>query len=924
MHRSARQPHRRETGPPGGEGAGPSRPGTSPPDTPRPGRGGRLRAFFSVRTVAGQVFFLMLGIVAMLVAAAVVALVVQGRRDSMKEARSQSLSVAQTFAHAPGVAAALDSRNPSLVLQPRAEAIRRSTGVEYVVVAGSNGVIYAHPDIARIGKTIIGPYKPALEGEGITRTIKASRGLSVNAVVPVDRRDGTPAGLVSVGIKVETVNRLAYPSIPLALGAAVIALALTAGGAALVSRRLGRQTRGLGPAEMTRMYEHHDAVLHAVREGVLIIDADGRLVLANDEARRLLNLPADADGRDVTDLGLDPRTAALLASGRGATDELRPAGNRLLAVNLRRTGERGGQPGTVATLRDTTELQAVTGRAETVRERLLLLYRAGARIGTTLDITTTAQELADVAAPGFADCVTVDLADAVLRGEEPAGPSQDVLDMRRTAVRGAGPDLPMYPIGQVIGFVPTTAEGLGTIGGHTWMVPDLTTSRQWREADPERAERILAHGFHSLLSVPLHARGVILGMANFWRAETGTPFDEEDLSFAEELVARAAVSVDNARRYTREHQMAVTLQRSLLPSGLPEQNALDVAYRYLPAQAGVGGDWFDVIPLSGARVALVVGDVVGHGLHAAATMGRLRTTVHNFSTLDLPPDELLGHLDELVVRMDQDEDDGAGAITGATCLYAIYDAVSGRCAVARAGHPGPALVLPDGTVRFPDIPPGLPLGIGGMPFQATELEVPEGSRLVLYTDGLVERRDRDIDEGLEALGAALAGEARTPEETCDDVLEAMLPSRPGDDVALLVARTRVLDPSRRVQWDVAPDPAAVAGVRKEAVRWLNDHGLDEEAFVTELILSELVTNALRYGTEPITVRLLYDRALICEVADCSSTSPHLRYAATTDEGGRGLFLVAQFAERWGTRYTERGKVIWSEQKLGGPPSVPFV
>lgn len=873
--------------------------------------------------MAGQVFFLMLGIVVLLITAAVVSLVLQGRRDSMNEARARSLSVAEAFAHAPGIVAALDGPEPTSVLQPLAEQIRIGTGVEYIVVTGTDGIRYTDPDLQRIGTQIDPRYKEALNGHGFTRTYTGSRGRAVVSVVPVPRPDGTPAGLVSVGIKVETVNKLANPSIPLAIGSAVAALALTTGGAVLVSRRLGRQTRGLGPAEMTRMYEHHDAVLHAVREGVLIIGPEHRLLLANDEARRLLGLPADAEGRSVTDLGLEPRTAELLASGRVATDEVRPAGNRLLAVNLRPTGDRGGPPGIVATLRDTTELRAVTGRAETVRERLTLLYRAGARIGTTLDIATTARELAEVAAPGFADCATVDLADAVLRGAEPEPPSGDVIRLRRTAISGTGTDQPVYPLGRVIGFVPTGPEAIGSSSGHTWLVPDLTTSEQWRQADPEQSARILEHGFHSLLSVPLHARGVILGMANFWRAENGEPFGADDLSFAEELVARAAVSVDNARRYTREHEMAVTLQRSLLPRGVPEQNALDVAFRYLPAQAGVGGDWFDVIPLSGARVALVVGDVVGHGLHAAATMGRLRTTVHNFSTLDLPPDELLGHLDELVVRIDQDEQaDGGVPVTGATCLYAIYDAVTGRCSVARAGHPGPALVLPDGTVEFPEIPAGLPLGIGGMPFETVELEVPEGSRLVMYTDGLIERRDRDIDDSLEQLRQALADRDRTPEETCDDVLEAMLPDRPGDDVALLVARTRTLDPARRVQWEVAPDASAVSGVRREATRWLAGQGLDEEGFVTELILSELVTNAIRYGSEPITVRLLYDRALICEVSDCSSTSPHLRYAATTDEGGRGLFLVAQFAERWGTRYTERGKVIWSEQTLDEPEPPP--
>lgn len=884
--------------------------------------GRKVRALFA-RTVAGQVFFMTLGIVLLLVAAAVFSLVLQGRRDSAHEAGARSMSVAQSFANAPGTAAALDSKDPTAVLQPLAERVRERTGVESIVVAGTNGIRYTHPDRERIGKHIIGPYKEALDGRAFTRTFTTSRGPSVVSLAPVLRTDGTVAGLVSVGITVETVNAVAQPSIPFAIGAALGALVLTTGAAALVSRRLRRQTHGLGPTEMTRMYEHHDAVLHSVREGVLIIGAEHRLVLANDEARRLLGLPADAEGRAVTELGLEPRTAELLSSGKVATDEVRPAGNRLLAINLRPTAERGGPPGVVATLRDTTELRVVTGRAETVRERLRLLYRAGARIGTTLDVTTTARELAEVSAPGFADCATVDLADAVLRGEEPEPPSGEVINVRRTAVSGAVSGHPLYPLGRVIGFVPTGPEGIGSSSGHTWMVPDLTASEQWRRADPEQSARILEYGFHSLLSVPLHARGVILGMANFWRAETEEPFDAEDLSFAEELVARAAVSVDNARRYTREHEMAVTLQRSLLPRGVPEQNALDVAFRYLPAQAGVGGDWFDVIPLSGARVALVVGDVVGHGLHAAATMGRLRTTVHNFSTLDLPPDELLGHLDELVVRIDQDEQtDDSVAVTGATCLYAIYDAVTGRCSVARAGHPGPALVLPDGTVEFPEIPAGLPLGIGGMPFETVELEVPEGSRLVMYTDGLIERRDRDIDDGLEELRQTLAGRDRTPEETCDDVLEALLPTRPGDDVALLVARTRTLDPARRVQWEVAPDASAVSGVRKEATRWLTDQGLDEEGFVTELILSELVTNAIRYGSEPITVRLLYDRALICEVADCSSTSPHLRYAATTDEGGRGLFLVAQFAERWGTRYTARGKVIWSEQSLGEPEPPP--
>ncbi len=368
---------------------------------------------------------------------------------------------------------------------------------------------------------------------------------------------------------------------------------------------------------------------------------------------------------------------------------------------------------------------------------------------------------------------------------------------------------------------------------------------------------------------------------------------------------------------TGDHTMAVTLQQSLLPRGLPDQGALDVAYRYLPAQDGVGGDWFDVIPLAGTRVALVVGDIVGHGMHAAASMGRLRTAVHNFSMLDLPPDDLLAHLDDLVARIDKDESAAGGAaLTGATCLYAVYDPVSRGCELARAGHLPPALVRPGGAVEFLDLPAGPPLGLGGLPFETVRLELPEGSHLVLYTDGLLENRRRDIDLGLEQLRAALAGDGgRTPEQACDAVLDALLPTQPTDDVALLVARTKALPADRIACWEVPFGPAAVAGTRADAGRRLADWGLEELSFTTELILSELVTNAVRYASGPITVRLLFDRTLICEVSDTSSTAPHLRYAADSDEGGRGLFLVAQFAERWGTRYTAEGKIIWAEQPL---------
>ncbi|MET7761577.1 SpoIIE family protein phosphatase [Streptomyces sp. NPDC005393] len=880
-----------------------------------------MRSLLGARSIAGQVFAVQAVLVALLIAAATTVLVLQARNDSHQEAINRSTAVAQTFATAPGTAAAMGAHDPTAVLQPRTEQARKRAHLDFVVVANTKGVRYTHPLPRFIGKELIADFRPALRGKVVTETVEGPLGREVQATVPVITSSGKVVGVVCAGMTAQDVSGLVTQQLPLVFGTAVGALALATGGTALVGRRLQRQTRGLGPAQMTRMYEHHDAVLHSVREGVLIVDGQGRLVLVNDEAGRLLDLPPDAEGRHVTELGLDPRTAELLASGRVATDEVHLAGDRLLAVNQRPTDWGGGLPGSVATLRDTTELRALSGKAEVAEKRLRLLYDSGAKIGTSLDIVGTAEELTRFAVPWFADFATVDLVDPVLRGDDPAGSA-----MRRTAASGIRADHPLWRMGKLITYVGAAPQSFVFGAGRPVLEADLRAFAGWQEQDPAQASRVVKYGIHSMITVPLRARDVTLGIATFWRSEKPEPFDEEDMALIEELVARAAVAIDNARRYTREHAMAVTLQRSLLPQGLPEQDALDVAHRYLPAQAGVGGDWFDVIALPGARVALVVGDVVGHGLHAAATMGRLRTAVHNFSALDLPPDELLSHLDELVTRFDQDQaaaETDAPGITGATCLYAVYDPVSGRCTLARAGHPGPALVHPDATVTFPDVPLAPPLGLGGEPIETAELDLPEGSRLALYTDGLVEDRGRDFDTGLGLLRTVLAGHPdHGPEETCRAVFEAMASPHPSDDIALLVARTRLFAPDAVAEWDMPSDPAAVARIRTEAAERLAAWGLEEVAFSTELILSELITNAIRYGSDPIRVRLLRDRSLICEVSDSSSTSPHLRRAATTDEGGRGLFLVAQFAQRWGTRYTPNGKIIWAEQPLTTPAPHP--
>ncbi|MGW1197157.1 SpoIIE family protein phosphatase [Streptomyces sp. NPDC002536] len=864
-----------------------------------------------LRSVAGQMFVLQFLIALLLVAAVATTLLFKERADKIQAAREQTLATAQAFAHGPGLVDALHGPDPTSVLQPLTEAVRTRAAIDFVTVMNRDGIRYTSRKTELIGKTFHGNLGPAQNGRASTETDTSPLGEEVQAIVPVTDAGGTVVGMVASGVTVRRVSSAVLQDVPIMLGAGAVALGLSTVGTAWVSRRLRRQTHGLGPAEMTRMYEHHDAVLHSVREGVIIVDGDGRVLMANDEARRLLDLPRTVEGIPVGDLGLPPRLADLLRFRRTTSDEVVPVGDRQLLVNSRRTDRAGGPPGGVATLRDSTELHVLSEKVELAQQRLRLLYEASTGIGTTLDVRRTAQELADVARR-FADCATVDLAEPVLSGEEPQpGTENTATELLRVAA-GCRDRVHACPT------TAPTAESFTT--GRSVLVKDVRTGPHDLSSDESVTRHVLDHGFHSVITVPLSARGVLMGVATFWRTGDSAPLDEDDLSLAEELSARAAVCIDNARRFTREHAMAVALQRSLLPRGMPDQRALEVAHRYLPAPGGVSGDWFDVIPLPGARVALVVGDVVGHGLHAAATMGRLRTAVQNFATLDMPPDELLGHLDELAARIDQETAaaDRQPKVAGATCLYAVYDSTTGTCAVATAGHPAPALVLPDGTTEFPGLTTGPPLGVDGIPFEAAELSVPEGSSLVLFTDGLLKHPAHDVDARLALLRTTLARPGRTPEDTCTAVLDTLVPDRQDDDIALLVARTRALPADRIAQWEVPPDLAAVADSRNRALRKLREWSLDELEFTTELVLSELVTNAIRYASAPILVRLLYGNRLTCEVHDASSTSPHLRYAAMEDEGGRGLFLVAQLTAHWGTRYTATGKIIWAEQEIPEP------
>ncbi|GGV39173.1 SpoIIE family protein phosphatase [Streptomyces griseoflavus] len=661
----------------------------------------------------------------------------------------------------------------------------------------------------------------------------------------------------------------------------------------------------------------------------MVFDRALRLRGVNDAMAHLLGLPADhLRGLRPTDVGgrvqhseLERHLDQVLRTGRPhemqtymkATSESRA--HAWLARLAPLTDGSRRVRGVCVTAHDFSE----QFRA---RERLQLVNEASMRIGTTLDVTRTAQELAEVCVPALADFVSVDLLEPDEPGGEPVQPRTTPVSLRRVAHRSRTPGDPEATVetGELVVYPAAAPHADSLIAGHSIMASMSSGELDpWLAADEERAREIREHGVHSILSVPLQARGTTLGVAAFTRFSHPEAFTHDDVLLAEEVTARAAVCIDNARRYSRERETTLALQRSLLPRTLPHTAAVEAATRYLPAaRSGVGGDWFDVIPLSGMRVAMVVGDVAGSGIQASATMGRLRTAVRTLADIDLAPDELLTHLDDLVHHLAQESGgDPVQSEVGATCLYAVYDPVSRRCTLARAGHPAPVLIPPGGTARHLDLPSGPPLGVGGLPFESAELELPDGAVLAFYTDGLVESPGRDRDAGYALLRETLSGAAGPLDETCDRVLQSVLaPGGAGDDVALLLTRIHGLPSSQVATWDIPSDPALVAPIRKQALDQLAAWALTEASFTAELVVSELVTNAIRYGAPPIRLRLIHDAStLICEVSDTSHTAPHLRRAKTWDEGGRGLLLVAQLTQRWGSRHTADGKTIWAELSL---------
>ncbi|MET7272527.1 SpoIIE family protein phosphatase [Streptomyces flaveolus] len=574
-------------------------------------------------------------------------------------------------------------------------------------------------------------------------------------------------------------------------------------------------------------------------------------------------------------------------------------------------------PGLAVTLTDLTARE----RAE---RRQGVLERADSVIGSSLDVFRTAQELAESAVPGLADAAAVDVLDAVLHGDAPPpGPLLDSVTVRRAGFATAG--RASRSSVHEVGGVRVLRQGRP----YAYVLADLTPrvmndlgredSAPWLSHDPDRAAAFRKAGVHSVLVVPLAARGVVLGVAAFYRAGESDPFDDADVGVAGELAARAALCLDNARLYTRERTLARIAQRELMPRRMPTMRAVETAHAYLPVAAG--GSWFDVIPLSGARVALVAGEVRGSGLRAATAMGQLRTAVHAFAAMDLEPVELMARLHELTASVSLDktsrdsQPEGGGSAPHtppASCLYVVYDPASPRCEAVSAAHPPPVVTPPRTRPYLLDLTPGPELGRGTASYGSTTVELAEDTVLALFNRGLVYGTRGDGDR-LAVLRDHLTRASERPlRQLCDTLVTTVLPDGPEEDALLLLARTPALGPRELGSWTLADDPRSSSKARRLVADTLTEWGLDDLVPGAELIVSELVTNAVRYAEGGIGLRLIRDDALTCEVTDSTSAAPHLRLADESDEGGRGLYLVGRLGRRWGTRHSARGKTIWVE------------
>ncbi|MER5310591.1 SpoIIE family protein phosphatase [Streptomyces sp. NPDC002773] len=562
----------------------------------------------------------------------------------------------------------------------------------------------------------------------------------------------------------------------------------------------------------------------------------------------------------------------------------------------------------------------------TTRGRLAWLNSAGSRIGTTLDLERTAQELAEFTVPGFADGAAVDILESVLRGDEGARwTGTGVPPMRATALSAVEElsSLEPTPVGEASARAEQPHETLlhrHCLGqGRPVLVSRIRNDDFIKIAPTESAAaKMRAAGVHSYLAVPLIARGLLLGSADFVRGPGRPPFSPTDLALAEQLASQAAVYIDNARLYGREREHVISLQRTLLPRATPVTPGLRVRAEYAPSRArhGVGGDWYDVMALPGGRTALMVGDVMGHGLPAAATMGRLRTVARTLMTLDMAPERVLARLD-LATRDLEDEQ-------VATFLCAVFDPADSTYTLASAGHLPPLLLDGQGSAEFADVPVGAPLGAGVIPYDPIRLKVPAGGNLVMYTDGLVKSRHADLDHQLDRLRSAVRGLAPGALEGGGLIACAPAGAARFDEAVLLVAThasnaSDVSDapdgPADLREWQLPQEGRAASVARGLVKDQLAAWDLTELADACELVVSELVGNALRYGNGPGRLRLLRGERLVVEVSDTGPDLPQIQHADLSDEGGRGLQLINMLCRRWGSCRTVTGKVVWAEQNL---------
>ncbi|MET9604278.1 SpoIIE family protein phosphatase [Streptomyces sp. NPDC006512] len=545
-----------------------------------------------------------------------------------------------------------------------------------------------------------------------------------------------------------------------------------------------------------------DALFETCPIGLVMLDQDLRYVHLNQALADMDGLPiAEHLGRRIDEVMIVTDGDEFRSMLHAVADEGAPAVGVLTGLHplghpdrdqvrsvsfFPLSGAVGTRPGLGGLILDVTDRERAILEAAAGRRRLALLDRASTTIGTTLDVGRTAQELVDVAMPEFCDGAVVEVVEWMDETElfDPDRPlltrriaSGTVLPPPATELV-SGVERVRCPPGSVIHDMLRTGRPVSATVDEDFLTRTVSIE--------SRARLMAESGVACVLVAPLIARGTVQGIAVFGRSGGRPAFTGDDLALAGELASRAAICLDNARLYSRVQDISLTLQRALLPSAQATSPYAEVAHRYVPGGrvTEVGGDWYDVIELPGHRVALVVGDVMGHGVPAAAAMGRLRITTKALARREVEPAAMLGELDALARE---------AGIELATCLYLVYDATTGRARIASAGHP-PLLVLhPDGTVRTVDEVLGVPLGVGGFPFRTTEIELPERAVLALYTDGLVEARGRDIEAGLDALRAELGrpgGPQDTLETTADRILANLLPDPAADDTVLVLARVR--------------------------------------------------------------------------------------------------------------------------------------